>query len=162
MSGRVYEARVQMNSETPETVPLVHHLLNYHYSTRQMMQDNEIISEAMAHMCVLPQAFICNSTDVYNLTVIRIAGSDTTAILISYFLWELSHHADIAAKLQAEIDEAMHDPRVIPDIGSGQSSLESGVRTKSVLNIFLRKKWQEQLVVFEALNSALVLREKED
>lgn len=52
VSERVYQARVQMSSETPETVPLVHRLLNYHYSTGQMMQDNEIISEAMAHMCV--------------------------------------------------------------------------------------------------------------
>lgn len=46
----------------------------------------------------------------------RLAGSDTTTISISYFFWELSRRADIVAKLQAEIDQAMPDPRSIPDI----------------------------------------------
>lgn len=46
----------------------------------------------------------------------RIAGSDTTSTTLSYFFWELSRRPDIAKKLHAEIDEAMADPRVIPDI----------------------------------------------
>jgi hypothetical protein len=46
----------------------------------------------------------------------RIAGSDTTTISLSYFFWELSRRADIIRKLQAELDQAMPDPHVIPDI----------------------------------------------
>ena len=55
MSERVYQARTEMNSgkldESSETVPLLHRLLKYRYSsTGQMMPDNDIISEAMGHM----------------------------------------------------------------------------------------------------------------
>ena len=35
--------------------------------------------------------------------------------LMSYLLWELSRRADIMRRLQAEIDEAMPDRRVLPD-----------------------------------------------
>ena len=46
----------------------------------------------------------------------RLAGTDTTTISLSYFLWELSRRADIVAKLQAELDTAMPDQHAIPDI----------------------------------------------
>jgi cytochrome P450 len=49
-------------------------------------------------------------------TASRIAASDTTSISLSYFFWELSRRADIMHKLQAELDQAMPDPHVIPDI----------------------------------------------
>jgi hypothetical protein len=48
--------------------------------------------------------------------VIRIAGSDTSSISLSYFFWELSRRPDILKKLQDEIDEVMPDSRAIPDI----------------------------------------------
>ena len=35
--------------------------------------------------------------------------------LMSYLLWELSRRSDIMRRLQAEIDEAMPDGRVLPD-----------------------------------------------
>lgn len=50
------------------------------------------------------------------LRVSRIAGSDTSSISISYFLWELTRRPDILHKLQQEIDEVMPDPNMVPDI----------------------------------------------
>jgi hypothetical protein len=47
--------------------------------------------------------------------VVRIAGSDTSSISLSYFFWELSRRPDILKKLQDEIDEVMPDSRAIPD-----------------------------------------------
>ncbi|KIK50957.1 hypothetical protein GYMLUDRAFT_234401 [Collybiopsis luxurians FD-317 M1] len=127
VSERVYQARTEMNSgkldESSEIVPLLHRLLKYRYSsTGQMMPDNDIISEAMGHM---------------------IAGSDTSSISLSYFLWELSRRPDIAAKLQAELDEAMPNAHVIPDI-SVLSSLP-------YLNAFIK----EGLRVYSAAPSPL-------
>jgi cytochrome P450 len=46
----------------------------------------------------------------------RIAGSDTTSIALTFCFWELSQRTDILKKLQAELDEVMIDPRVIPNI----------------------------------------------
>jgi hypothetical protein len=46
----------------------------------------------------------------------RVGGTDTLSTSLSYFFWELSRQPDIMKKLQAELDEAMVDPRVIPDI----------------------------------------------
>ncbi|GAW10238.1 cytochrome p450 [Lentinula edodes] len=105
VSERVYQARTEINSgrldESSETTPLLHRLLKHRYSsTGQMMPDSDIISEAMGHM---------------------IAGSDTSSISLSYFLWELSRRPDVAAKLQTELDEAMPNAHVIPDISVLQS-----------------------------------------
>jgi len=47
---------------------------------------------------------------------VRIAGSDTSSISLSYFFWELSRRPDILKKLQTEVDEVMADSRIIPDI----------------------------------------------
>ena len=46
----------------------------------------------------------------------RMAGTDTTSTSITYLFWELSRRPDIMKKLQAELDEAMTDSRVLPDI----------------------------------------------
>ncbi|KAG6824957.1 hypothetical protein H0H92_005314 [Tricholoma furcatifolium] len=100
VSTRVYEMRAQMAAnkipETSEKVPMLHRLLQYRYpSNDTLMPDHDIISECMGHM---------------------IAGSDTTSNTLSYFFWELSRRADIMKKLQAELDEAMPDAFVVPDI----------------------------------------------
>ncbi|ESK91848.1 cytochrome p450 [Moniliophthora roreri MCA 2997] len=126
VSERVYQARAQMPSEKldqSEKVPMLHRLLNYRYSsTNENMPDNDIISESMGHM---------------------IAGSDTTSTSLSYFLWELSRRPDIAKNLQAELDEAMHDPRVIPDI--------SVLQELPYLNAFIK----EGLRIYSAAPSPL-------
>ena len=44
------------------------------------------------------------------------AGTDTTSTTITYLFWELSRRPDIIKKLQVELDEAMTDSRVLPDI----------------------------------------------
>lgn len=62
---------------------------------------------------ILPSILLAN--------VPRIAGSDTSSISLSYFLWELSRRPDVAAKLQTELDEAMPNAHVIPDISVLQS-----------------------------------------
>jgi cytochrome P450 len=49
-----------------------------------------------------------------DLYYFRIAGSDTTSTSLSYVFWELSRRADIVKKLQAELDETMHDTGTIP------------------------------------------------
>ena len=43
----------------------------------------------------------------------RMAGTDTTSTMITYLFWEPSRHLDMMKKLQAELDEAMSDSRVI-------------------------------------------------
>lgn len=44
------------------------------------------------------------------------AGTDTTSITTTYLFWELSRRPDIMKKLQAELDEAISDSKVLPDI----------------------------------------------
>ena len=44
------------------------------------------------------------------------AGTDTTSTTLTYLFWELSRRPDIMKKLQAELDEAMFDSKVLPDI----------------------------------------------
>lgn len=46
----------------------------------------------------------------------RIAGVDSSSTTLSYLFWELSRRPDIVKKLQLELDEAMPDRRVIPDV----------------------------------------------
>ena len=82
------------------------------------MSDIDIISEAMGHMqfrdCCRRPYLAGGGRWVFCFC--RIAGSDTTNISLSYFFWELSRRADVVRKLQAELDQAMPDPHVIPDI----------------------------------------------
>ncbi|KXN88975.1 hypothetical protein AN958_06437 [Leucoagaricus sp. SymC.cos] len=98
VSSRVYEMRAQMNNGKigeSEKIPMLQRLLQYRYSSNELMPDHDIISECMGHL---------------------IAGSDTSSISLSYFFWELSRRPDILKKLQIEIDEVMADSRAIPDI----------------------------------------------
>ncbi|KAF5369696.1 hypothetical protein D9615_010147 [Tricholomella constricta] len=114
VSGRVYEMRAQMNAGKigdSDKVPMLQRLLRYRYpGNEQLMPDHDIISECMGHM---------------------IAGSDTTSTSLSYFFWELSRRADIMKKLQAELDEAMPDAGVIPDL--------SVLQDLPYLNAFLKE-----------------------
>ncbi|KAG6830124.1 hypothetical protein H0H87_009094 [Tephrocybe sp. NHM501043] len=126
VSGRVYEMRAQMNAgkiNETDKVPMLHRLLRYQYpTTSALMPDHDIISECMGHM---------------------IAGSDTTSNSLSYFFWELSRRADIMKKLQAELDEALPDAAVIPDI--------SALQELPYLNAFIK----EGLRLYSAAPSTL-------
>ncbi|KIJ97258.1 hypothetical protein K443DRAFT_681651 [Laccaria amethystina LaAM-08-1] len=98
VSERVYEMRAQLNAGMigdSEKIPMLQRLLQYRYSTTQVMPDHDIISECMGHL---------------------VAGSDTTSTTMAYMFWELSRRPDIMKKLQAEMDEAMADAKVVPDI----------------------------------------------
>lgn len=46
------------------------------------------------------------------------AGTDTASISMTFFLWELTRRPDIVTKLRAELDDAMPDPKVLPDIAA--------------------------------------------
>jgi hypothetical protein len=126
VSGRVYEMRAQMNAGKigeSEKVPMLQRLLQHRYSSCDLMPDHDIISECMGHMYVLRLLIkylltdfnACLLSGIVN-SILRIAGSDTTSTSLSYFFWELSRRADILKKLQSELDEAMPDAGVIPDI----------------------------------------------
>lgn len=58
---------------------------------------------------------------------------------MSYFFWELSRRPDIMAKLQAELDHAMPDSRVIPDISVLQKLpyLNAFIKEGSFLSSFI-------------------------
>ncbi|KAJ3506033.1 hypothetical protein NLJ89_g7099 [Agrocybe chaxingu] len=98
VSGRVYEMRAQMNAGKfgdSEKLSMLQRLLKYRYSPAEQMPDHDIISECIGHL---------------------MAGTDTTSTSISYLFWELSRRPDIMKKLQAELDDAMPDSKVLPDI----------------------------------------------
>ncbi|TFY65879.1 hypothetical protein EVG20_g5213 [Dentipellis fragilis] len=99
VSARVYETRSQMRDgkmDEHEKVPLLQRLLRYRVGpSDELMSDQDIISEQMGHL---------------------VAGVDTTSTTLSYLCWELSRRADITRNLQAELDHAMPDSRVVPDI----------------------------------------------
>nr|GAT55566.1 predicted protein [Mycena chlorophos] len=73
---------------------LLPRLLAYKYNG-QTMPEKDVISECMGHM---------------------VAGTDTTSISLSFFLWELTRRRDILHKLRSEIDAVMLDAKTIPDI----------------------------------------------
>ncbi|TDL30172.1 cytochrome P450 [Rickenella mellea] len=45
-----------------------------------------------------------------------IAGSETVSVLMAFMCWELAHQPEIAKKLRVEVDAAMPDRHIIPDI----------------------------------------------
>ncbi|KAI0036319.1 cytochrome P450 [Vararia minispora EC-137] len=125
VGARVKHMRAQMQDgklQEVEKVPLVQRLLEYRLPSGEPMEEKNIIAEHLGHF---------------------IAGVDTTATTISYALWELSRRPDIARRLRAEVDSAMHDPKTIPDI--------------SVLNSlsFLTAVIKETLRVYGAVPSLL-------
>ncbi|KAF9035857.1 cytochrome P450 [Panaeolus papilionaceus] len=98
VSSRVYEMRGQMNAGKigdSEKQSMLQRLLQYRYSPAQLMPDHDIISECIGHM---------------------MAGTDTTSTTITYLFWELSRRPDIMKKLQAELDEAVPDAKILPDL----------------------------------------------
>ncbi|KAF9528062.1 cytochrome P450 [Crepidotus variabilis] len=100
VSARVYEMRAQVNAGRigeSEKHSMLQRLLEYRYSSEVPMPDHDIISECIGHF---------------------MAGTDTTSTSITYFLWELTRRPDILKKLQLELDEAMPDSKVLPDITS--------------------------------------------
>ncbi|KIK52695.1 hypothetical protein GYMLUDRAFT_265313 [Collybiopsis luxurians FD-317 M1] len=118
VSECVYQARTEMKTgkldESSEIVPLLHRLLKYRFSsTGQMTSDHNILSEAMGHMYV------------------------------PFSSSEFSRRPDIAAKIQAELDEAMPNAHIIPDI--------SMLPTLPYLNAFIK----EGLRVYSAAPSPL-------
>lgn len=52
------------------------------------------------------------------MCTISIAGVDTSSLSLSYMFWELSRRRDIAQRLQAELDDAMTDKKVLPDFNT--------------------------------------------
>jgi cytochrome P450 len=68
---------------------------------------------------------------IMNDAIIRIAGADTTSTTLAYLFWELSRRADIAKKLQAELEDAMPDSRHLPDI--------SVIQELPYLNAFIKE-----------------------
>ncbi|KAJ7448227.1 cytochrome P450 [Mycena galericulata] len=82
-------------SDDNEKSYMLPRLLAYKYPNGETMPENHVISECMGHM---------------------VAGTDTTSISLSYFLWELTRRQDILRKLQDEIDAIMPDPKEIPSI----------------------------------------------
>jgi cytochrome P450 len=74
----------------------------------------------MGHLCV----FLFQKISDYLATVsvpIRVGACDTTSTTLSYLCWELSRRADVAKKLQAELDTVMHDRKTFPDISTLQN-----------------------------------------
>jgi cytochrome P450 len=67
----------------------------------------------MGHLCV---SFILWSSAAYRRCFCSIGACDTTSTTLSYLFWELSRRADIAGKLQAELDAVIHDCKTFPDI----------------------------------------------
>ncbi|KAH8114074.1 cytochrome P450 [Phellopilus nigrolimitatus] len=100
VEDRVRETRISLQSgkssaDDNEKMSLVMRLLHHKYSEREVMPEEDIVSECVGHL---------------------IAGSDTTSTTLSYLLYELSQRRDVMLRLQAELSGVMHDPLQIPDI----------------------------------------------
>jgi hypothetical protein len=114
----VYEMRAQMNAgrmgET-EKHSLLQRLLRYRYSPDVQMPDYDIISECIGHLYA---GFCLVERNDDDLMFYSMAGTDTSSISMTFFLWELTRRPDIVTKLRAELDDAMPDPKVLPDIAA--------------------------------------------
>ena len=100
--------------EASDRITLVQRLLRYHAElSSDTASDRDIISEHMGHLCV---SFILCSFVTYCECFCSIGACDTTSTTISYLCWELSRRADIAGKLQAELDAIIPDCKTFPDI----------------------------------------------
>ncbi|KAI0337959.1 cytochrome P450 [Trametopsis cervina] len=104
VGSRLYETRTNIQAGKVgidgdiEKMPLIQRMLQHRIlSTHESMCDQDIISEAMGHV---------------------IAGVDTSSLSLSYMFWELSRRRDIMQRLQMELDEAMADKKVVPDINT--------------------------------------------
>jgi len=121
VSARVYETRSQMVSgalEASDRITLVQRLLRYYAEpSSDTAPDRDIISEHMGHLYV---SSILRSFITYCRCFRSIGACDTTSTTISYLCWELSRRADIAGKLQAELDAIIPDCKTFPDISMHQ------------------------------------------
>ncbi|KAK7064986.1 cytochrome P450 [Favolaschia claudopus] len=74
-----------------------------------------------------------------------IAGTETSSITLSYLLWQLTCSPEVTEKLQRELDEAMPDPHVIPDIGVLQelpyldACIQEGLRVHGAVTPLLER-----------------------
>ncbi|KAK6977233.1 cytochrome P450 [Favolaschia claudopus] len=97
--------------ETHETITLVQCLLRH---TKSLNPDTQlgavVIPETVVHF---------------------IAGSETSAMTLTYMLWQLTRSPEVADKLQKELDEAIPDPHNIPDMAV--------LRTLPYLNAFIQE-----------------------
>ena len=103
-----------------EKMPMVLRLLQYREPVTGLpaLQDKDIVAEVLGHTYVSPSV---SKTTMEIDMAFSIAGTDTTAITLSYFCWELGRRPDIVEKLRAELDTVMHDSMDVPDIAVLQS-----------------------------------------
>ncbi|KAJ7161488.1 cytochrome P450 [Mycena crocata] len=101
-----------------DSPPFIYRLLRYRSPTNDALPADVVITESVAHL---------------------IAGTETTSTTLSYFLWQISTRSDVMEKLQIEVDNAMPDPRVIPDLGALQNL--------SYLNAFIQEGFRVHAVV---------------
>jgi hypothetical protein len=125
--------------EAPDRITLVQRLLRYYAElSSDSASDRDIISEHMGHLCV---SSISCSFITYCRCFCSIGACDTTSTTISYLCWELSRRADIAGKLQAELDAIIPDCKTFPDISTLQdlpylsAFVKEGLRLLSIHNL---------------------------
>ncbi|KAI4520654.1 cytochrome P450 [Schizophyllum commune Loenen D] len=125
-----------------EKMPMVLRLLQYREPATGLpvLQDKDIVAEVLGH---------------------TIAGTDTTAITLSYFCWELGRRPDIVEKLRAELDTVMHDSMDIPNIVVLQSLpylnafLKEGLRIYGAAPSLLERKTPTAELPFNIAGNAL-------
>jgi Cytochrome P450 len=101
--------------EQPDKIALVQRLLRYYAGVSgDTASDRDVISEHMGHMCA--SALWSSTVAIQCRCFCSVGACDTTSTTLSYLCWELSRRADIAGKLQAELDAAMPDCETFPDI----------------------------------------------
>jgi hypothetical protein len=121
-------------SDDTEKSYLLPRLLNYRYPSGETMPETHVISECMGHMWV----FSSFRDRAFAYRTSRVAGTDTTSISLSYFLWELTRRQDILRKLRDEIDAVMPDPGAIPDIKilNGMEYLNAFIKEGKHVSVF--------------------------
>ncbi|KAF7344928.1 Cytochrome P450 [Mycena venus] len=90
------EQQLELGKEFEASPPLVYRLLQYHQPlSHNPLEHDVVITDCLAHL---------------------IAGVETTANTLVYFLWQLACSPQIQRKLQLEIDSAMLDRSIIPKL----------------------------------------------
>ncbi|KAI0750628.1 cytochrome P450 [Daedaleopsis nitida] len=99
--GRLDDTVARMHAapgEKDDKTPMIQRMLQHRISgTQDGLSVHNIISECMGHL---------------------VAGVDTSSTTLSYLFWELSRRKDVMRKIQDELDEHMHDRRVVPDFST--------------------------------------------
>jgi hypothetical protein len=103
--------------EASDRITLVQRLLRYYAElSSDTASDRDVVSEHMGHLFVSSILW----SFITHCSFCSIGACDTTSTTISYLCWELSRRADIAGKLQAELDAIIPDCTTFPDISSLQ------------------------------------------